>query len=267
MGLLIWRPLINKIIYNVKKTLKILGYFLLFILAAILVLWLIFNEKEPMGKAGPAADQMAERMMAAVNKTAWDSTRYVQWTFANGAHAYFWDKERNLVKIDFDDKEVLLNTKEVNGKVFQNGTEITGDEASQLIQKAWSFFCNDSYWLNPVVKAFDPGTERSIVQVKDGREGLKVQYTTGGVTPGDAYVWLLDDNGKPIAWKMWVGIIPLGGIENSWEGWQTLSTGAEISTTHTFFGKKLDFLTDVKAGMELSDYGVEQDPFTPIVGK
>lgn len=248
-----------------KKLFKIIGYFLLFIIAAIFILWLINNEKEPIGETGPAADQLAEKMMAAVNKTAWDTTTFVQWTFANGGHEYFWDKKRNLVKVNFDNNEVLLNTKEVAGKAYQNGTEITGDAADKLIQKAWAYFCNDSYWLNPVVKAFDPGTERSIVQLKDGREGLKVQYKTGGVTPGDSYVWLLDESGQPTAWKMWVSIIPLGGIENSWEGWQTLSTGAEISTTHTFFGKQLDFLTGVKAGMELSDFGMTGDPFAPIL--
>ena len=116
-----------------------------------------------------------------------------------------------------------------------------------------------------MVKAFDPGTERSIVKLKDGREGLKVQYNTGGVTPGDSYVWFLDENGQPEAWKMWVSIIPLGGIENSWEGWQTLSTGAKISTTHTFLGKKREFLTGVKAGMNLSDFGLGEDPFLQIL--
>lgn len=248
-----------------KKLLKILGYFLLFVFIAFFTIWLIYNEKEPTGQPGPAADQLAEKMMASVNKTAWDTTRFVQWTFANGSHSYFWDKERNFVKVDFDGCTVLLNTKRVEGKAYQNGAEISRDQAGKMIQKAWSYFCNDSYWLNPVVKAFDPGTQRSIVTLKDGREGLKVQYKTGGVTPGDAYVWILNENGRPTAWKMWVSIIPLGGIENSWEGWQTLSTGAEISTTHTFFGRTLEFLTEVQAGMNLSDFGLAEDPFLPIL--
>ena len=249
-----------------KKLLKILGILLLVIIVGLFILWAVNNETEPVGEVGPAADQMAEKMMSAVNKPAWDSTRYVQWTFANGGHDYFWDKERNLVKVNWKQNEVLLNTKKVDGKAWQQGIEIRNGDKNELTQKAWSFFCNDSYWLNPMVKAFDSGTERSIVKLADGREGLKVQCKTGGVTPGDSYVWILDENGKPTAWKMWVKIIPLGGIENSWDGWQTLSTGAEISTQHTFFGKPLDFLTDVKAGMELSDFGMGEDPFLPIIG-
>jgi hypothetical protein len=30
-------------------------------------------------------------------------------------------------------------------------------------------------------------------------------------------------------------------------------------------GKQLDFLTGVKAGMELSDFGMAGDPFAPIL--
>lgn len=248
-----------------KKILKVLGFLLLALVVGLFIMWLINNEKEPVGEVGPAADQLAERMMSAVNKTAWDSTRYVSWTFANGGHDYFWDKERNLVKVNWKENEVLLNTKQVDGKAWQKGIAISGEDGNELIQTAWSFFCNDSYWLNPMVKAFDEGTERSIVQLEDGRSGLKVQYKTGGVTPGDSYVWILDENARPIAWKMWVSIIPLGGIENSWEGWQTLSTGAEISTMHHFFGRDLDFLTNVKAGMNISDFGLGEDPFLPIL--
>jgi len=45
---------------------------------------------------------VVEKMMAAVGKTAWDSTRWVQWSFA-GKHHYLWDKNRNLVKINWED--------------------------------------------------------------------------------------------------------------------------------------------------------------------
>jgi len=244
-----------------KKLFKILGWVLLAIIALVFVLWFVNNEKQPVGQPGPEADQMANSMMEAVNQPAWDSTRYLAWTFANGGHTYFWDKERNFVKVNWGGNEVLLNTKTVTGLAWQKGTEVNGQEANNLVQKAWGYFCNDSYWLNPMVKAFDPGTERSIVKLQDGREGLKVQYMTGGVTPGDAYVWILDKNNRPVAWKMWVKIIPLGGIENSWEGWQTLSTGAEIATTHTFFGKPMEMVSNVKAGMVLADFGLSEDPF------
>lgn len=243
-----------------KKVLRILAYFIGFLLLAFFITWLVLNEKEPTGTSGPEAEQMAERMVAAVDKTAWDSTQWVQWNFA-GVHNYLWDKKRNFVRVSWGKNEVLLNTKEISGKAYEGGEPASNPD--KVIQTAWEYFCNDSYWLNPVVKAFDPGTERSIVEA-DGQKGLKVQYTSGGVTPGDSYVWFLDKEGKPEAWKMWVQIIPIGGLENSWEGWKELSTGAWVATTHTFFGKKIEMISDVKAGMTLGDMGLSGDPFAEL---
>lgn len=245
-----------------KKLLKILGYTLLFLIVALFIAWLVMSESEPTGKSGPKADRMAEKMMASVDKVAWDSTRWLEWDFARG-HNYLWDKERNFVRVRWDMNEVLLHTKTVTGKAYHGGEPVSESASEAKVKKAWSLFCNDSYWLNPVVKAFDPGTERSIVEV-DGREGLKVQYTFGGVTPGDSYVWLLDENGRPEAWKMWVKIIPIGGLGNSWENWQQLSTGAWVATTHTFFGKKMEMISNVKAAMTLEELDITEDPFQPI---
>ena len=245
-----------------KKALRILLYIFGFLFLALFIVWLVLNEKEPAGEPSPEADRMAEQMMASVDKVAWDSTRWLQWDFPGG-HNYLWDKERNFVRVRWDMNEVLLHTKTVSGLAYHGGEPAGEASQNSKIDKAWDYFCNDSYWLNPVVKAFDPGTERSIVQV-DGQDALKVQYTSGGVTPGDSYVWLLDENNRPEAWKMWVQIIPIGGLHNSWEGWQQLSTGAWIATSHTFFGKKMEMISNVKAGMSMSDMGLSEDPFLPI---
>jgi len=240
-----------------KKLLRILLYIIGFLFLAAFIAWLVMNEKEPVGTPSPEADQMAQRMMASVDKVAWDSTRWLEWDFARGHH-YIWDKSRNYVHVSWDMNDVYLDTKSVTGKAYSGGEPAANSD--KLIQDAWSLFCNDSYWLNPVVKAFDPGTERSIVDL-DGQKGLKVQYTSGGVTPGDSYVWFLDENNRPNAWKMWVKIIPIGGIHNSWEGWQELPTGAWVATTHTFFGSKMEMISNVKAGMTMEDMGLDGDPF------
>ncbi len=243
-----------------KTVLKILGILVLVLIVAILGVGLALHEKEPVGENEAQADQLARQMMAAVDKEAWDTTRWIGWTFA-GRNSYVWDKDRHLVLVKNGDHEVRFNANTMHGKVAVADQEAEGAKVPKLIEKAWSDFCNDSFWLNPVVKAFDPGTKRSLVTLKDGRKGLKVQYTSGGVTPGDSYVWVLDENNLPVAWKMWVNIIPVGGIETSWEGWKTLSTGAKIATKHAAFGREFDMITNVQEGENHTALGYSEDPF------
>jgi hypothetical protein len=58
-----------------------------------------------------------------------------------------------------------------------------------------------------------------------------VTYTSGGVTPGDSYLWILDENDRPIAWKFWVQKIPIGGLESSWGDWQQYK-GVWLGASH-----------------------------------
>lgn len=242
-----------------KKFFKWLGIALVAIVLIIFVSGLMANETKPTGTPSPEADALAQKMLTAVDAAAWDTTHYIQWTF-KGMHDFLWDKQRNFVQVSWEDVKVLLNTKMVSGKAFRNGEELGGDEANALVQEAWGFFCNDSFWLNAVVKAFDPGTERSLVTLEDGREGLMVTYSSGGVTPGDSYVWILDENGLPTSYKMWVSIIPIGGMEFTWESWETLPTGAKVATLHKSKILELD-ISNLVAGDNWAAFGFEQDPF------
>ena len=117
------------------------------------------SESIPEGTTGAEADALANKVLAAINKPAWDTTGIIQWSFTRG-HDFLWDRTRNLVKVNWDGNEVLLNPDEISGKAWTNETEITGDEGDKLVKKAWSLFCNDSFWLNAPAKVFDPGTER-----------------------------------------------------------------------------------------------------------
>ncbi len=191
-----------------------------------IVIWVI-DQPKPEGKIGPEADQLARKMELATNKAAWDSIRYIKWTF-KGIHTFIWDKANALVLVKSKDAEVVINTQNREGLVL-NKEEGANDQ--ELIEKAYAYFANDSFWLVAHYKAFDPGTTRAIVNTEEG-DALLVFYSSGGVTPGDSYLWYLDETGKPYKWEMWVQMIPVGGLSFSWENWKTIDGGAMLPQMH-----------------------------------
>ncbi len=214
------------------KWLKRIGLFLGVLIAAVFLFIWLKSEPLPKGKTGPEAEALAQKVLAAINKTAWDSTGAVTWNFA-GRHDYVWDKKRHFTEVRWEDYRVLINLHEVKGIAYKGGEAIVDKtENDKLVQQAWEYWANDSFWLNAPAKVFDGGTTRSIVKLEDGSDGLMITYSSGGVTPGDSYLWILDENGLPKSYKMWVKIIPIGGAEASWENWKTTSTGAKIASYH-----------------------------------
>lgn len=242
-----------------KKVLKWIGIILLVIIAGVLLYGWWKNEPKPTAQPSIDADVLAHKMMDAVNKQAWDTTRVIQWTF-RGVHHFLWDRSRQLVKVEWEDKMVLLHTETQEGKLFVDSKEVLGEEQKEALKKAWAYFCNDSFWLNAVTKAFDDGTSRSIVKLRDGRDALMVSYASGGVTPGDAYAWILDKNGLPISYKMWVKIIPVGGMEVTWEDWQILGTGAKVAQMHKSKMFELP-ITNIKGESNWEKMEIAEDPF------
>lgn len=244
-----------------KKVLKVIGIFFLALILLGVGSCFLVSEKLPIGIEGQEAEAMTDKMFEAVNKEAWDSTKIVTWTFV-GMHDYIWNKENDDLQVTWGDVVVTMNLAKYDGKVTKNGEEVSGDKKRKIIDKAFSFFCNDSFWLNAPVKAKDEGTSRSVVELKDGTKGLLVTYSSGGVTPGDSYLWILDENGLPQNYKMWTKIIPVKGIGATWEDWITLKSGAKISTAHDMkiFKSKM---TNIKSGQSYEEIGIE-NPFVNI---
>lgn len=248
-----------------KKVFKIIGVILLLLIVLLTAAFFKYNEKMPVGVKSEKAEALAQKMLQAVNKTAWDSTAFIRWT-SRGGNTILWDKTRNLAQVEWKNNKILLNVQKMSGKAYENQTEVTdAKKAQELVQKAYKIFVNDAFWLNPVVKVFDEGTERSIVTLPDNTEGLLVSYKSGGVTPGDSYLWLVDANGVPTAWKLWVQILPIGGIEFTWEDWMTLPSGAKISTMHKIKSTDLSLpQTNIKSAASLDAYGLKEDIFSVI---
>lgn len=222
----------------------------------------------PKGTPGPEAEARTRALEDAVNLAAWKRTGAVRWTFAGRQH-HLWDRTRNLARVRWGQGEVLLRLGDQTGRAWRDGVEVTDPaQRDPMLAKAWAHWCNDSFWLNPIAKLRDRGTKRSLVTLDDGRQGLLVGYDSGGVTPGDHYLWIPGDDGLPVAWRMWVSVVPLGGLEATWEDWVTLDTGAKVATRHRIAGLVPLPLADVAGNATLRGLlGTDVDPFAPLAGR
>ena len=220
-----------------------------------------FDESAPSGKKGEEAELLADKMLAAIGKDRWDAIPYIQWTFKDARH-YVWDKQDDLADIKWDDYVVKMNLDDQSGIVSKAGEQIEGEKKQEMLEKAWGFWCNDSFWLNAPAKIRDGGTTRSVVKMDDGTDGLLVEYSSGGVTPGDAYLWALDETGLPVYYKMWVSIIPVGGMKATWTDWKDVM-GAKISTLHDLGSFSIP-IGNLKAGETLAEMGLGDDFFDGV---
>ena len=220
-----------------KKILKIIGVLIAIIIVATGIYYIANTEALPKGVQGKEAEELAKKMMLAINKRAFDATEILEWSF-RGRHHYVWRKKEGLVDVSWDSTLVTVNLTDYSKSI---GT------SSELIETAINFFNNDSFWLVAPFKVFNDGVERSIVKV-DGKDALLIKYTSGGTTPGDSYLWILDENYVPVSFKMWTQIIPIGGVSATWNDLITTDSGIKLPSSHTLslFGLKID-MGEVKA--------------------
>ncbi|MBU2928249.1 hypothetical protein [Winogradskyella psychrotolerans] len=219
-----------------KQTLKIIGGIVIFFTLPSLLLfgfmYLKYNEDLPTGQQGAQADQLATEMLEAIGEEAYLNTDYLEWTF-KGRHHYKWYKSDNTCEVYWKDFTVILDfDNRDNSKVFVLEQEYNGIEKQDYITKAESYFNNDSFWLVAPYKVFDSGVERRLIKTENNTDALLVTYTSGGTTPGDSYLWHLDDSKQPKSFQMWVDIIPIGGLEATWDNWTTTESGAKVPTLH-----------------------------------
>ena len=220
-----------------KKFLKALGLLMVMVFLFGVGYYFLNNEKLPEGNKGKEADALAIKMFNALNHEAFENTEVIEWDF-RGTNHYKWYKQQNKVEVILGEEKIILNLKNTSKSIASS---------PKLIQKAIDNFNNDSFWLVAPYKIFDTGTERAIVKY-EGKDALLVTYTSGGSTPGDSYLWILNDKFFPVTYKMWTSIIPIGGVSATWSDWKTTEAGIKLPTKHklSLFGLELD-MGDVKA--------------------
>jgi len=222
-----------------KKTGKVILKTLLAFIAvgflAFVALKISYSDPIPKGKPGEQADALATSMLEALNYSAYKNTTRLDWTF-RGKNSYEWYLQEHMVEVYWNDYHVTYNTRNTSqSKAYLNETPLDGEAKEEALAYAVSNFNNDSFWLVAPFKVFDEGTIRSIVE-EEGKQKLLVQYTTGGTTPGDAYLWELDKDYKPVAFKMWVSILPFDGLEALWYDWKETNGGFWLAYKKSIFG-------------------------------
>lgn len=212
-----------------RKFFKIIGVLVVLLVVTFLVIFFSKNEALPTGEKGEKAEELAQKMLIAINHEAFENAELLEWSF-RGTNSYKWYKQEGKVVVSWNENKVILNTNSPEqSEVYVKGEKVTNNE---LINKAQGYFNNDSFWLIAPHKIMDNGVERSIVKVND-KDALMVTYTSGGTTPGDSYLWMLNENYFPTSYKMWTNIIPIGGVEATWSDWKDTEAGFKLPTKHT----------------------------------
>lgn len=246
-----------------KKVLKWILIIFVVLLIGLFVATKIMSKSLPTGETGPAAEALTEKILDRLNKPAWDSLEYISWTFFRGEHHYVWDKASNKAKVSWGENEVVLdldNLYERSVAMKKGGALLEGEDKKEAIETAWAFWCNDSFWLYAPYKLRDPGIIRAVV-TQDNREGLLVTYQSGGTTPGDSYLWWVDDTGLPTSFDMWTSIIPIKGLNATWDSWQELPGGAMIAKSHSLGPIEMS-MSNIKAGRSLESIGQPANLFS-----
>lgn len=245
-----------------KRVFKGIGIIIILLVLGVVGMAIWLHQPYPsLKKTDPSeAKLVAQKMLAAVNDSAWQQTAVVAWSF-KGMRNHIWDRQRNYAKVSWGNKEVLMRLHDQTGIAYKNGELLSGEEAKDALQDAWFWWCNDTFWLNPISKIFDQGTSLHFLEGVE-QPHLFVQYSSGGITPGDSYLWLLDENYRPSSWKMWVNIIPIGGLEVTWSDWNTTSTGAILATKHTTVDVLSFDIQDLRTADKASQLTEGEEPFS-----
>ncbi|MEL6534098.1 MAG: hypothetical protein AAFQ98_01735, partial [Bacteroidota bacterium] len=160
---------------RVAKVLRVSGYILLTLIIAAVAGCAALDRPIPEGIEGPKAEELAQKISQYVKLDAWESTPVVQFNFM-GVHQYVWDKHRSLAQITWKKTRVLMDLQTQQGKVWEDGQLITGEDAEEALTSGWEFYCNDTFWFNPLVKLYDEGVSRKYVSLDGPQDGLLVTY-------------------------------------------------------------------------------------------
>ena len=201
------------------------------LVALILLQAILFCASPPKGVSGEITNTLLDKVYQATNMESWrKNTEAVSFTWdAIGKHTYFWDKKRGLIEVSWDDLRVKFFKKNLQGIVYKENNLIQDNKKKKrIIYKAYKYFVNDSFWLNPIFHLDSPGLKTEYID----NNQLLVHFSEGGITPGDSYLFVLDENYLIDRMKMWVSVFPVKGISVDFENYIVTETGVKLALDH-----------------------------------
>jgi hypothetical protein len=233
------------------------------ITALIIAFYFFFNDKIPMGSDPVFAQEQVTKMHKALNKSAWNSTRYIAWMTNNSRH-YLWDKKNGFVQIRWKGYRVLFHQTSNASKVYNGDVEVTDEnKKAKLVKLAKKKFRTDSYWFSaPYLVNEYQLTKDMVLLPEESKRSLCVRFPSSHTFRDDeVYVYRLDEKFFPTSWKMWTNNFLIGGLETEWLNWKKSETGFYYPTKHRReLGGDID-IQHFKAGKNLTAIGINKNPF------
>ena len=209
-------------------------------------------------QSDPKALELADRLMEALGgQAAWDAVHFVRFRFA-GFRNHSWDKWTGRHRVEFTNRSgehwiVIQNLNTRQGRVWKDGQELSGEEATKGVEAGYGTWINDTYWLFMPYKLRDPGVtlEHAGTVSEDGAtyDKIALSFDNVGLTPGDRYwVFVNQANHRIEKWEYLLqGREPPPAVR-TWEGWEEHG-GLWFPTAHRQ-GNSNTFTRDVETVTE-----------------
>jgi hypothetical protein len=163
-----------------------------------------FNADGSDPKAVELADEVMERMGG---RGAWDNTACIAWTIFGRSHV--WNRHTGDYRMETDSSVVIMNLNNREGRSWERGIALAGEEHDVAIRRARSVWINDSYWLVMPYKLKDSGVTlryRGESATEDGRAAYVIELTFAdvGETPDNKYEVYIDrESGLVSQWAFY----------------------------------------------------------------
>jgi hypothetical protein len=150
----------------------------------------------------PDVTRVYQRMMSTIApENGWERARYLEFdrgSPAGSVRRHRWDRWEGRARVEAEVEGgtmvALFETdRPTEGRVWLDGTEVTGGDAEALLAGAYRTHINDGYWLLMPFKWDDPGVTTRYLgsqEDEDGRrwEVVELAFDDGiGITPQNMY--------------------------------------------------------------------------------